>query len=241
MPSNEMVPVTESGAGDRLISEAVNFINEKANEFVYRGYEEIGIFLLERFFENNVEKASSRNPRKPAAYRKLCQREDLAIHPSRLGVMVRVAAQEKFFASQDLNTSRLSYTHKAELVKIPDGPEKTRLVKKLLEKSLSTRQTADLVNKARKNLKHPHVPSTKGLEKKVYHPARLFSDPTVADLLSDGNRLKQKLSRLKGKTRQNLHAAVTEMLDRTRNWVRQYEVLKAAVDELVESPELRSK
>jgi len=46
---------------------------------------------------------------------------------------------------------------------------------------------------------------------------------------------------LKGKTRQNLHAAVTEMLDRTRNWVRQYEVLKAAVDELVESPELRSK
>ncbi len=237
MTSKDMVPVAKYSIEDPLITEAVNFINEKANEFVYRGYEEIGKFLLEKFFDNDVERASSRNPRKPEAYRRLCQREDLAIHPSRLGVMVRVAAQEKFFASHHLNTDQLSYTHKAELVKIPDGSEKTKLFKKLLERSISTRETAELVSKARKGLRHS-APVTKGLEKKIQHPAKLFSDPVVADLLSDGNRLKQELRRLKGKTKHNLQIAVREMLEQCRTWVGQYEMLKNAVDEVIETPSL---
>ena len=241
MASKEMVPVQESRMEDPLITQAVNFINEKANEFVYRGYEEIGNFLLEKFFDNDLERASSRNPRKPEAYRKLCQREDLAIHPSRLGVMVRVAAQEKFFASRKLNTDRLSYTQKAELVKIPDGSEKTKLVKKLLEKSISTRETAELVSNARKNLRQSDSPVAKGLEKRIYHPAKLFSDPGVVDLLADSGRLKKELSRLRGKTKHSLLAAITEMLDQSRAWVRQYEMLKNVVDELIEKPELPTK
>ena len=47
-----------------VIDNAVQFINEKANEFVYSGYEQIGRYLLERFFNNDIILASSRSPRK---------------------------------------------------------------------------------------------------------------------------------------------------------------------------------
>jgi len=102
-----------------LVNNAVHFINEKANEHVYKAYEEIGNYLLEKFFDNDLELASSRNPKKLVSYQALREREDLAIHPARLGVMVRVAAQEKFFASKKLPSEKLSYTHKSELVKLP--------------------------------------------------------------------------------------------------------------------------
>ncbi|MBM3301997.1 MAG: hypothetical protein FJY85_18850, partial [Deltaproteobacteria bacterium] len=135
-----------------LVDQAVIFINEKANETLYKGYEEIGNYILENFFQNDIRQASSRNPFKSASYTALCSRADLAVHPATLSIMVRVAAQERFFSSEGIKTEGLTHTHKAELVKLSDGREKAELVERALRESLTTRQVADEVKRIRDTL-----------------------------------------------------------------------------------------
>ncbi len=231
MSGKELALPTVASADNSLVEEAVGFINEKANEMVYKAYEEIGNYLLERFFDNDLKLASSRNPHKPASYRALCEHEGLLIHPSRLGVMVRVAAQEKYFLNHKLKTAELTYTHKAELVKIPEGPEKLKLIKKLLQKSLTTRQTADEVAKIRSALPRDQKPLVKSLVEKIDSPEKLFDEPDILDLLSREDKLGEELNQLRPKKRKKLSSEVTQMLERSRKWVKCYEALKAALDE----------
>ncbi len=89
------------------MEQAVKFINEKANETLYKGSEEIGAYILKKFFDDDIEKATSKNPRKPASYRALCSHPGLVLRPEALSVMVRVAAQEKFFLDKKLDVKKL--------------------------------------------------------------------------------------------------------------------------------------
>lgn len=231
MPGKDLELSKVASVDGDLVKEAVGFINEKANEMVYKAYEEIGKYLLVNFFGNDPELASSRNPHKPASYRALCEHEGLLIHPSRLGVMVRVAAQERYFLNQKLETDELTYTHKAELVKIPEGPEKLKLVKKLLKKPLTTRQTADEVAKIKSALPRDQKPLVKSLVDKIDSPEKLFEEPDILDLLSREDKLGEELSRLRSKKRKELSSEVTRMLERSQKWVKCYEALKTALDE----------
>ena len=103
---------------ETLVSDAVKFINEKANETLYKGSIEIGSYVLEKFFYGDIDPATSRNPKKITSFRALCRNKDLAVRPEALGMMVRVAAQERLFAQKNLPVEQLSYSHKAELVVI---------------------------------------------------------------------------------------------------------------------------
>lgn len=82
MPSKEVTVVGASVVDMNLVEEAVGFINEKLNQGAYKIYEEIGSYLLEKFFGGNIELASSRNPYKVKSYKSLCDQEGLAIHPA---------------------------------------------------------------------------------------------------------------------------------------------------------------
>ena len=81
-------------ADDRTdnVEAAVQFINEKLNEYVYEGSIEIGNYVLKYFFDNSIELATSRKPNKPDSYNKLCTDGRLAIDAKKLSVMVRVAS-----------------------------------------------------------------------------------------------------------------------------------------------------
>jgi hypothetical protein len=96
----------------KKINDAVKFINEKANKMVYKGSVEIGNYILEHFFGNDTSLASSKNPKKPVSYGKLCRRKDLLLSSMELSTMVRVASQEKFLKEKKVNVSKLTYTHK---------------------------------------------------------------------------------------------------------------------------------
>ena len=105
-------PVTDDTVDDDFILQSVEFINEKANETLYKGSIEIGEYLLKHFFNDDIALASSRNPRKPKSYKALCEHKELAVPYSTLTIMVRVAAQERFFKTHQIQTDQLSYTHK---------------------------------------------------------------------------------------------------------------------------------
>ena len=97
----ELTPVDN----EKLIDDAVQFINEKANETLYKGSIEIGEYILEHFFNGDPKLASSKNPKKQQSFNKLCDRNDLIVHPNQLGLMVRVASQEKYFIEKEIDTT----------------------------------------------------------------------------------------------------------------------------------------
>jgi hypothetical protein len=136
---NEVAEDADETEDKELVEEAVAFINEKANETVYKGSVEIGNYLLEKFFDGDVAKASSKSRGKLVNYRALCQHPDLAASPGTLSVMVRVAAQEKLFEAKKLPVEKLSYSHKAELLKISDDKLKIKLFKRAVKHSFSVR------------------------------------------------------------------------------------------------------
>jgi len=129
------------------VGAAVQFINEKLNEYVYKGSVEIGDYVLKHFFDNSIELATSRKPNKPDSYNKLCESGALAIDAKKLSVMVRVAAQEKFFSENNIDTTGLSYTHKACLVKIFNENTKKILVENCIAKKWTTRQLDEEIAK----------------------------------------------------------------------------------------------
>lgn len=150
---------TSQEVDSQLFDDAVKFINEKANETLYKGSIEIGEYILEKFFENKPELASSKNPKKLQSFNKLCEREDLVVHPNRLSLMVRVASQEKFFITEDIDTKELSYTHKASLVKLDNNSKKINMVKKCIEKEWSTKALDNAIKKHMEGLPSTHKPS----------------------------------------------------------------------------------
>lgn len=131
--------LSEQVVDDKLITDAVNFINGKFNETIYKCSIEIGEYILKTFFNNNINFTSSKNPKKFASFNKLCEREDLSVHPNTLALMVRVASQEQFFIKDKIETSGLSYTHKAALVKMDNTQAKNDMVKECRKHKWTTR------------------------------------------------------------------------------------------------------
>jgi hypothetical protein len=214
-----------------LVEKAVQFINEKANETIYKGSEAIGKYLLENFFQNDIALAASRNPYKSASYTALCKRTDLAVHPATLSVMVRVAAQEIFFKEGKVKTEGLSYTHKAELVKLINGKEKTELVKRALEASYTTRQLGEEVKKLKGESTGDEPKPTlllAAVERCIENPARLFDHPERSSFISD----KINLQKMKADTRQKLYEKTKSMIEQTREWTARYEALKNQLEEI---------
>ncbi|OGL47072.1 MAG: hypothetical protein A2161_20250 [Candidatus Schekmanbacteria bacterium RBG_13_48_7] len=133
-----------------LIDQAVRFINERVAETYIRTSIEIGEYILTYFFNDDIELASSKNPRKSKSYQLLCKRGDLQVHHSTLTIMVRVAVQERLFKQENIDTSRLSYSHRAELIKITDPAEKISLAQLCIDQQLSTRALKALLSKRSK-------------------------------------------------------------------------------------------
>ncbi len=145
MPVSKKVAVKDNNFTNEIvdpekIDDAVQFINEKANEMVYKGSIEIGDYILDNFFNNDIRTASSKSPIKNKSYRALCEHDALSVPVSTLSVAVRVSAQERLFNEKKMDVSKLTYTHKAELIKIKDGKTKIKLVKRFNKKPVSTRE-----------------------------------------------------------------------------------------------------
>jgi hypothetical protein len=192
-----------------MIEKTVKFINEKANEMLYKGSEEIGEYLLKNFFNNDPKLASSKNPHKPVSYRELCKREDLALHPITLGTMVRVAAQERYFKDNKVDTSKLTYTHKAQLVKMEDDNKKIALINDAIKNKLSTREFAKKIAAARKLLLGGEEESIVEITDYIFDLREMIEDSFVNRISVD----KEKLSKQSTKKRNKLRDTVIDVKD----------------------------
>ena len=78
-PTREREILPTFSTDQRLIDDAVIFINSKVAETLVKGSIEIGEYLLTRFFNNDIEQATSRNAYKSISFNELCNRPDIAV------------------------------------------------------------------------------------------------------------------------------------------------------------------
>lgn len=203
-------PDVETPTDRKLIEDSVQFINDKANETLYKGSLEIGNYVLKHFFNNDISMALSKNPRKPQSFKALCRHKDLTVPYSTLTVMVRVAAQENFLKGQGIDTDCLGYTHKSMLIKLENNDEKVKLAQTCMEKKLSTRQFQDVINKTKKKMiaqdkKFDEETAFRNIAKLEQMIGRTEKHELVTDI--------NKIRSMQTKTREDLRHKATELLD----------------------------
>ncbi len=130
------------------IEEAVSFINERISDYVYKGSIEIGNYILEKFFNNDLDLVLSKNRQRPSSFLQLCRHQDLAVSYSTIINMVKVAAQERFLVQEEIETDLLKYSHKVELLRLPNNKEKLDLARACIESSWSIRELKSRVQQA---------------------------------------------------------------------------------------------
>lgn len=182
-------PITE--VDERLVDEAVKFIKETVNKTLYQGSLEIGEYLLKNFFHDDIEFARVKNPKKPTSFAALCRRGDLGVHPTTLSEFVRVADQERFFRSRAVDTAQLTYTHRCDLVRLPNDDKKIDLLNRIAAQSLSTRELLCIIKEERRKL----LPGAKAMPqaqpgKLVKALTKIFNDPALKNLDFNPDRLR---------------------------------------------------
>lgn len=204
----------------KLIDDAVAFINEKVNETIYQGSIKIGEYILENFFEGDLKLASSKNPRKKTSFNNLCENEELTIHPNRLGLMVRVACQERYFSENEIDTRGLSYTHKASLVKVEEDEKKINLAKDCINEKWTTRQLEDAIKKYLNTLPPTSNPSlirtTKKFINKIDHVLKTVKDTDLKFDTDDISKMSAKRRDTLKTHLTNLETKAKEGMDRSK-------------------------
>ena len=196
-------PVVVATDDDKKIDDAVNHINELANKTIYKGSIEIGNYILEHFFDDDIKLATSKNPKKPASFIRLCEREDLTVRPSQLGLMVRVASQESFLSGKELDLGQLSYTHKASLVKLENDDKKTEMIERCIKHKWGTRQLDTAIKEHLESLPSSSKPSlirtTKKYITKIDGVLATFRDTELNfDAIDFNEMTEEKRNGLKG-------------------------------------------
>ena len=128
-----------------LVEKSLAFINGVVNETAEKGSRLIAQHILEAYFDNSVELAKSRNPKKKASYAALQNNPDLLLSASSLNNMVRVEIQRDYLASNGITLSKLSYSHQLRLARLPEGREKLKLARNAIEDEWSVRTLEEKV------------------------------------------------------------------------------------------------
>jgi len=215
---------------EKIINEAVAFINETANKTLYKGSIEIGEYVLKHFFEGDIKCASSKNPKKLSSFNKLCERDDLTVHPNRLGLMVRVAAQEQYLTSEKVNTGELSYTHKAALVKLDNTEEKINTIEQCINEKWSTRKLDDAIKRLSQELLSATSSSIINTTKKC-----LAKVDDVLKVVEDSNldMDNEELSKMSSKRREDLGNYLKELKAKIEATVKKTGDISTDCDELL--------
>jgi len=135
---------------DPLIEAAVFEINKLVGDNLLKTAMDVGNYILEAFYKNDIQEALSKNPKKHNSYRKLQDSLDLKIHFKTLNQMVNITIQERFLLGEfpEEKVKLLSYSQRVELLPRTDG-DKIALAKKCFEDQLTIKQMRAAISKSK--------------------------------------------------------------------------------------------
>ena len=130
-----MIPEETTQVGDTIA-----FINTTISVKALEAALLIGDHILKNYFNDDIDAALSQNSYKPISFNSLCEHPDLRVSRNKLISMVKVAAQERFFMSMDINIAGLSYTHRLKLTWLPNDENKINITRECINRNLTVKQ-----------------------------------------------------------------------------------------------------
>lgn len=211
-----------------LVEKSVAFINKIMNDTGEKASSAIGKHILETYFDNNVELAKSHNPKKGASYRALLDHSDLMLSASSLNSMVRVELQQHYLTGNGIDLTKLSYSHQARLIRLPDGRDKLSQAQKAIDEEWSVRFLEEEV-KARSKLVDRQVPLIPNFGVDFEHnPALLLGNSRRLDFVLE----KDNLKKLTPKKREELKEKIIATRDTLKKFESDLEVIVNNLAEL---------
>jgi len=206
-------------ASTRLVEEAVVHIQSVLSRTLSRGMMDIGMYILETFYQGNPALVASSNPQKHASLRLLVQRcESISLPVSRtfLSNAIRMAAVSKALP-RDAKFLRLPASHRVELLRMRDPERIEQLAVRCLEAGLSVPKLRLVVQQ---DVARFRLRSGRGRRRK---PALIRALDTCVQLLKEGDTDRLAFHR----------AELAELsLDERVRAKRAYEQLQKRLDEL---------
>lgn len=183
---------------------------------------EAGDYIIDTFFNGDLELAHKKTPTKKISYKKLEERlqqeHDGAPKKSWLNNAVNLAIQEKDFSGVQA-LGQLSSTHKLLLLPVHDRKLKIRLAEESVEKNFSSRALAKRIKEERQ--------AQKTIFELISSPKELFSDDHK-ELYSHDNlkKLSEKNADLLMKKLENQLKKAQNTIEQQKQFVEKYEELK---------------
>ena len=142
--------------GSEDIEDAVSYINQKVSE-AQKNIIDIGKYVLDHFFDGDIETALSKNPYKNVSFQQLAQHPDLMINRATLSRAVGLYIQQEQILALDRRHAELldqvSPTHQQVILPIKQSDAKVVLLQKAVEQELSTRALRKIVEAEKRKTK----------------------------------------------------------------------------------------
>lgn len=135
--------------GDALVDKAVEHINDIVKKTVFDGAVKIGDYVFKTFYDGDVERVKSHNPKKDASFRKLADRceKDLLVSKTFLGNAVGVAVMCKLLPAGEQSYKQLSHSHQTVLLPLREPKLVEEMAGRAVEQKLPVRKLRQLVQK----------------------------------------------------------------------------------------------
>ena len=143
-----------------LVDRAVLFLNRAMHASGLQLATTVSAYVTETFFAGDPAALSSKDSRKTASFRALCEREDLQMGVSTLHRLVRIGQQARHLPA-DL-AERLSLAQHRALLPVPNALHKQHLARLAVQHGWTTEQLAATVA-----AEHPQPPRHAGRPKKA--------------------------------------------------------------------------
>ncbi|MGO9571933.1 MAG: hypothetical protein ACLP5H_30790 [Desulfomonilaceae bacterium] len=201
---------SESGDGVAVsVKEIVRNINRIAFGYVERGKMEIGQYVLQVVFKDNIDDVLSKNPNKTESLRKICDDPELRVDRRRLGNWVRAAALHRDLEANDVDCTGIMASQLVALLRVKDKDKRRELAQEVNSEGLSLRQILQRADELNNNGNSKSA--AKSLRRKINDPLSLLADKEAIALLEDQDRLAEEIPY---KDRIEMVTVIDEVADR---------------------------
>lgn len=187
------------------VKEMVDEVKRLIVEFVGKGLEAIGSYLLTYVFDGNFKKALSKDPYKGTSLNDLARHKEMPLSRQRLGECIRSAGVDAELESLGHHLHRLTFYHKVEISRIKNSEVRVQLALEAHEKELTVQEVRDKVKKLTGKTISADKRMVKTLIRQLKEVAQLTADDDTREFLLDKDRLKEALD--KGETAQLLDSS----------------------------------
>ncbi|RJP85367.1 MAG: hypothetical protein C4518_16115 [Desulfobacteraceae bacterium] len=155
----EKIMNVESESDEHLVDEAFSKIGEIFTKHFGSALEEVGVYLFEKFYENNVEDAQKQKPTKALEWksliRKITEFDDRAPSQSWFYDAVSIAADKLQFQKLNYelyNDAKITPSHKVHIARIKKIEDKKAAIQKTIDENLSVRALKKLLESGKNKM-----------------------------------------------------------------------------------------